>query len=1070
MKPYFALFLVLLLTTSSLIIVLPIRAQPAQGNWVVTGTQVVENTSINLDGNLTIKSGGSLTLMNVTLTLNPQDSGQSGILAEEGSSFFIYNSCITSATSFRFFFSVVNATFVMKDSELEGAGTGSAWDTDGLRIRADGAVVQGVFIHNGWGIRLAAHNSRVVNCTLETDYGICLPHSQNEQDVPSNNLILGNTILHPIEFGVMTSGHDDEIANNTIIDTEAGASIQSGAGYNNLITGNHIVKEHGPGLWGGIALLGKSYNNTVRGNSIMYDQPPDRREPFRGIEIRYSSYNYIEDNVISGAQIGVMVFYSYSNVIVYNEITNVTYGTAGTDNLYIPSCDAIQLYHASDNLIAGNQLSSIDNNAILLWENSTNNTIQANVVDKAYDGIMLHYSADNNTIVNNALSEIVSWDVVVDESSGNVLYGNNFEDQHVQALDNGRSSWNSSLEGNYWGDYGGIDGDGDGIGDDPYSIPLNGTDWLPSMRAVAIEPFSIPKTQVMDGHLIVDQGRGEQLVVSSSVTWRDVTLDGGGFGVDLRVNSGASLTLMNVTLKLNGFGDFYVDAGASLFIYNSTITASDPMFGGYQIHLRDAKQFVMRDSEIHDGGWGFSIDHAAVVCSKLEEWSAPEESPRIMIENNLFSHNYYSICILTPGDDRVVNNTISYTYMGILTNVAIVDGNRISNVIHAGLVGGDGGDFDPNRSLPRPVFENNIISNCWGAGIRLNKFMKLAAKNNTISDCDEGISASTAWMLPNNAMISGNEITRSKSWGLRIKVYENHPAKITVIDNSLVNCGKGIFLEPMTYGVLLYHNSIINSPNSTDLGDSTWDFGGEGNYWSEYNGIDVKKGPDQSAPGSDGIGDTPHTLEGGGVDRYPLMQPYGSPPPESYTLTIELSDRGTTIPSFGTYEYSNGSQVLVIANPNSGYSFDHWSLDAIENNSNPITVDMGADHNLVPFFLDIAAPVALAGPDQTAKVNSSVFFNATSSYDNDVIVSYTWDFGDDNNGTGSTASHMYVSAGVYVVILTVVDAAGNAGTDTMTVTVEPPTAPDNTLLYVGIGAVAILTIAGLAVVMLKRRK
>ncbi|MDD1770856.1 MAG: right-handed parallel beta-helix repeat-containing protein, partial [Methanomassiliicoccales archaeon] len=470
-KPCSAWLLVSLLTASSIIVALPIDAQPVASDWVVTGTQVIENTSVNLDGNLTIESGGSLTLINVRLTLNPQDDSQTGILADEGSSFFVYNCNISSATSFRFFFSIVNATFVMRGGELEGAGTGTPWDTDGLRVHANGAIVEGVFIHNGWGIRLdSAHSSKVMNCTLETDYGICLPHSQNERDVPSYNLILGNTILHPTDFGIMTSGHDDVYANNTVIDTEGGASIWSGSGYNNLITGNHIVIEHTFDVWGAIALWGKSYNNTVRGNHIKYDHPPDRRSPLTGIEVRYSSYNCIEDNAIFGAQIGVMVFYSYSNVVVFNEITNVTYGTAGTDNLYIPSCDAIQLYHASGNFIGGNNLSSVDNNAILLWENSTNNTIQANVVDKAYDGIMLHYSSDNNTIVNNALSGIVSWSVVLDECSGNVLHGNNFEDPHVKALDNGRNNWNSSLEGNYWGDYGGIDSDGDGIGDDPYSI------------------------------------------------------------------------------------------------------------------------------------------------------------------------------------------------------------------------------------------------------------------------------------------------------------------------------------------------------------------------------------------------------------------------------------------------------------------------------------------------------------------------------------------------------------------------------------------------------------------------
>ncbi len=50
-------------------------------------------------------------------------------------------------------------------------------------------------------------------------------------------------------------------------------------------------------------------------------------------------------------------------------------------------------------------------------------------------------------------------------------------------------------------------------------------------------------------------------------------------------------------------------------------------------------------------------------------------------------------------------------------------------------------------------------------------------------------------------------------------------------------------------------------------------------------------------------------------------------------------------------------------------------------------------------------------------------------------VTYTWDFGDNTTGSGSTISHHYLSAGTYTVILTITDQAGCMASYTVQVTV-----------------------------------
>jgi len=92
---------------------------------------------------------------------------------------------------------------------------------------------------------------------------------------------------------------------------------------------------------------------------------------------------------------------------------------------------------------------------------------------------------------------------------------------------------------------------------------------------------------------------------------------------------------------------------------------------------------------------------------------------------------------------------------------------------------------------------------------------------------------------------------------------------------------------------------------------------------------------------------------------------------------------------------------------------------------------------------DVTPPTASAGSDQTVDEDTIVTLVGAASSDNVAVVNYTWTFVDGTARTlyGMSPTHTFANPGSYAVTLTVRDAAGNANSDTMTVTVLDVTAP-----------------------------
>jgi uncharacterized repeat protein (TIGR02543 family) len=78
----------------------------------------------------------------------------------------------------------------------------------------------------------------------------------------------------------------------------------------------------------------------------------------------------------------------------------------------------------------------------------------------------------------------------------------------------------------------------------------------------------------------------------------------------------------------------------------------------------------------------------------------------------------------------------------------------------------------------------------------------------------------------------------------------------------------------------------------------------------------------------------------------------------NFTLTILPSDKGTTIPTAGTYSYSYGINITIGASPTQAYQFDHWLLNGASVTTNPITVTISGNQTLQPFFQPVPSTPA----------------------------------------------------------------------------------------------------------------
>jgi len=256
------------------------------------------------------------------------------------------------------------------------------------------------------------------------------------------------------------------------------------------------------------------------------------------------------------------------------------------------------------------------------------------------------------------------------------------------------------------------------------------------------------------------------------------------------------------------------------------------------------------------------------------------------------------IMIVEANDVKISGFTFEgWAFQNILINattgVTIVENKIVFNAL----------GIDVENSVNTTI-ENNII-NGFGLdniGIMLAYSSGCSIVNNTITNAVyDGIGL---WFSSNN-LIHQNLIN-DNDYGIFF-----HEANLNTISENTISesGGPGIYIESSSTNEIL-HNSFMDNYRQSMIYDNsvnTWDNGCEGNFWSDYGGVDSN---------SNGIGDTPYNIDENNQDSYPLMGLFSD-----FNATSKYSVQTISNSSILDFQYNGTSISFHVTGENGTIGF-----------------------------------------------------------------------------------------------------------------------------------------------------
>ena len=381
-----------------------------KNNWTINKTEIIDNKTIKVIGNLTITQNGSLTFKNSIVGLDNLKNGHSNIIVN-GKLSILQNSIITSTDiNGKFNINCQNPRSIILDSsEIYQCG----WDkTTGFIITQNHTVSNitiknSKFMNNYYGFKLTNISNLSIsdNIFINNEIGVYFEECRFLNF--NNNDFIYDFVVDDNRYSVwLYNSSFFEIENIDIKNGGYGIKIENG--FNNVISHCNITGNY----YGGIILTGEQNEifNVIIENCY--------------IAVTIGGFkNTISDSKLFGGSVGIKFFRSYddhsgNHVIERNEIFN-----NNSDGIYLSAKSVV---------IRENDIHDNEWPGISIWGGGE--TFYAEIYKNTFsnngNGIVVHHCSRYHKIYENVFvnDDLILPDVEGYQSETNEIYDNTFID------------------------------------------------------------------------------------------------------------------------------------------------------------------------------------------------------------------------------------------------------------------------------------------------------------------------------------------------------------------------------------------------------------------------------------------------------------------------------------------------------------------------------------------------------------------------------------------------------------------------------------------------------------------
>jgi len=319
-----------------------------------------------------------------------------------------------------------------------------------IEVKSDGVAISGFRIKGVGKDTTAKFNYYMQNPAAAA--GASLDDPNSAIVVKGGGFALNNTTIYGAQVGISAESIRGVLLQNVTLEgCDTGASILQS--HSITVSGCRIsgCKKYGLDVESSSGV--RADNNSVINNSNA------------GMLLKESSGGVIQDNILSQNTFGLSLWNSSENEVRRNLAEHNRYGILVTDwSSHNNITDNVVRDNSRSEIVAGFGI------GISVQENSSYNMLLRNSASGNFNGLEISRGCHHNAVYNNNASDN-KHGIRLNENRNNLIFGNNFNRNDINAYENtSLNIWNTTM-GNYYSDYQGSDGDGDGFGDDPYPLP-----------------------------------------------------------------------------------------------------------------------------------------------------------------------------------------------------------------------------------------------------------------------------------------------------------------------------------------------------------------------------------------------------------------------------------------------------------------------------------------------------------------------------------------------------------------------------------------------------------------------